>query len=363
MTSQHPINLDLAFARRDCPMFAELMDRISIDASLSPTRARDMLSGLRRLAHALGRDPKNVPADPAWLQKRLAKIAPAALGLTRKSWQNALSDARAAMAHCGVVERRKNRPTDLSPLWHRLWSRVLASQDPTLSLSLARFVYFLDRHEIGPDAVNDNVAQLYRDALIGNEISKSPDVAWRATVNGWNLAGQRIDGWPQGKLTLPSRQVVFRPGDGTLPQSFHDDLTQFLNHLATPDPLGETWQHKVIRPATRAQYERQILRFAGDVLAAGIAPQDVTDLRALLDPSRVEAGLRQMLARNNNTTTRGIFRDGSAVEEFRAPPGCAEQQSGGARSLGAAARHEASARHDPQEPGSIAPAPGRSASA
>src|SRR5688500_3875687 len=87
-----------------------------------------------------------------------------------KSWSNALSDARAALALLGCVERRINRRNDLSPAWREIWSHVLALDDPTLRPALSRFVYFRNPFDILPQAVTDGHATAYRDALEENEI-------------------------------------------------------------------------------------------------------------------------------------------------------------------------------------------------
>ncbi|WP_209506703.1 MULTISPECIES: hypothetical protein [unclassified Ruegeria] len=142
MTRQTPVPLTLAFVKADTPMFAEVIEQLRSDITLSDARRRDMISGLQRTAKALALPPGDVPCDSRWLQPRLSKVAPAALGLTPKSWQNAVSDARAALAHFGLVERRFNRIEDLSPAWHALWADVLASGDKTLQPALCRFVHF-----------------------------------------------------------------------------------------------------------------------------------------------------------------------------------------------------------------------------
>ena len=187
--------IETATIPKGCPSFATLITRVKEDESLSPTRARDMISGLRRLAGALSRPETDVFCDPKWLQPRLEKISPAALGLTPKSWQNAVSDARAAMAYFGIVRTRNRNLDDLSPAWRTLWEIVLASKDPTLSPSLGRFVYFLSALQVPPEDVDDNAAAAYRTSLELNEISKNPDTAHRAAVNSWNLAVRRIEAW------------------------------------------------------------------------------------------------------------------------------------------------------------------------
>ena len=79
-------------------------------------------------------------------------------------------------------------------LLHRRSQRVLASQDPTLGRALCRLVHFMNDLAVEPVAVSQTHADAYLTALDAEEISKSPQTAWRAAVNAWNLAGARIEG-------------------------------------------------------------------------------------------------------------------------------------------------------------------------
>jgi len=178
------IDLETAFLPPNCPMFSDLIERLSEDTSLKPDRIRDLTSGLKRIAKALDRAASEVPADTKWLQPRLHKIAPAALGISRKSWQNIVSDGRAAMVHCGIVAKRRSYAKDLTPEWQELWRKILDAKDRTLS-ALRRFVHFLSGQGIDPWKVTDADAKAYLDAVALNEISKSPDTAYRAAVNNW----------------------------------------------------------------------------------------------------------------------------------------------------------------------------------
>ncbi|SDE73554.1 site-specific integrase [Ruegeria marina] len=306
MTSQRARPIDMAFVRSGTPMFAEIIDQLQADKSLSNARRRDMISGLRRIAKALGLPPQDVPCDSRWLQPRLAKIAPARLGLTAKSWQNAVSDARAALVHFGLAERRSNRIEDLTEDWRILWSKVLAEKDRTLQPALCRFVYFLSKIGVHPSSVCSDHAQAYHEALLRNEISKSPEVGFRAAVNGWNLAVRRIPAWPKIILPLNSRQVIIAIQLSEFPTSFQKDLDDLILRLTKPDPLAEAGPGKVLRPATISQYRRQLVRFASELVHSGIAIGDVSSLDFLIDPVMAERGLRQMLSRTDNQTTKLI---------------------------------------------------------
>jgi len=306
MIQSPKIDLDTALLPKDTLMFADLIKALEEDQDLTATRRRDMISGLRRVAKALGRAPQNVPAHSRWLQPRLAKLSPAAFGLSVKSWQNAVSDTRSAMVHAGIVERRKNRITDLSPDWQTLWASLLASGDKTLQPALCRFVYFLNTHAIGPDQVRPEHALAYRDALSDGEISKAPDVAYRAAVNGWNLAGRRLPDWPKIRLPLENRQKIIKLPEGEFPAEFLQDVARLMARLTTPDPLAEDGRARALRPATLSQYRRQIIRFASELVHAGVAIEEISGVSVLLSPVMAERGLRQMLSRTDNKTVKMI---------------------------------------------------------
>lgn len=310
------IDLDMAFVPKSTPMFADLITTIEKDQSLDATRRRDMISGLRRMAKAIGRTPQDVPCHGRWLQSRLAKIAPAAIGLSIKAWQNIVSDARAAMVHAGIVERRDSRIADMSPEWRTLWAALLASKDKTLQPALCRFVYFLNTQRILPEHVCDNAAQAYLAALVRNEISKSPEVAFRAAVNGWNLAVHRLPNWPQRKLALEHRQKVIKLIETKFPASFLRDLEQLMHQLSTPDPLAQNGRTRALRPATIGQYRRQIIRFASELVHSGVPISEIDSIASLLAPKMAERGLRQMLSRTENKTKKMISEVASLLRNL-----------------------------------------------
>lgn len=307
MSYSPKIDRDMAFVPQDTPMFADLIANLTMDESLKPTRQRDMVSGLRRVAKAIGRAPQDVPCHGPWLQPRLAKIAPAALNLSAKTWQNAVSDARAAMVHVGIVERRVSRLKDLSPAWQKLWVSLLASpQSKALQPPLCRFIHFLSNRSVAPDDVGLEHAKAYREALIHNEISKSPEVAYRATVNGWNLAARSLPDWPKSTLPLERRQKVIKLQETAFSAAFLTDLEQLMFRLSHANPLSDEGRAKALRPATLQQYRRQIIRFASELVHAGMPIEEIASIATLLQPLTAERGLRQMLSRTENKTVKMI---------------------------------------------------------
>lgn len=123
------------------------------------------------------------------------------------------------------------------------------------------------------------VGRGYRDALAANEISKSPDVSWRAVVNGWNLARRLQPEWPQVVLVLPNLQKRIKFDAAMYQESFRSDLERLCQTLRTPDPLAEDGRLKPLRPATIMPYRAQLLRFAAHLVNTGVPIDAIKDVR------------------------------------------------------------------------------------
>jgi hypothetical protein len=106
MHPKHAFDLETAFVSCGTPSLADCIARLRQDETLSRERKRDLISGLNRVAKAINREPATVPADPTWLQPRIAAVAPARNGITLKSWSNIISNAHAALRHLGITANR-----------------------------------------------------------------------------------------------------------------------------------------------------------------------------------------------------------------------------------------------------------------
>lgn len=292
--------------------FAAILEKLEADPDLSKSRRRDLISGMRRVAKRLGRPLDEVPADPKWLQPRLSKIAPAALGLTVKSWQNAVSDARAAMAWVGIVKPRNRHIDDLAPAWRALWLAVLASKDKTLIPGLCRFIHFLSSLAVAPDAVTQAHADAFLTAVTADEITKRPEVSWRNAVCAWNLATTRMKGWSQIRLEVPKRANVIKLPDEALPALFLADLARFMQSLAKPDLFAEDAPRPALAASTIKHRTAMLKRFASELLRAGVPEAEIDSVAALCAPKLAECGLRAMVARNGNATMT-VIHDMAAI--------------------------------------------------
>jgi integrase len=286
--------------------FADCIQLIESDGRLTPSRRRDMASALRRLAKALGEDPQSLHAALSHVQPRVARLVPAQLRIKPKTWQNILSNARAAFEHCGQGGRLRSHLADLSPDWQGLWKELLALNDMGLRTGLRRFVTWLDRSGIRPEAVTDADVEAYHLALVAGEIVKDArEVAAQARY-AWNRAVRRVPGWPERELTTPRSGAFYGLPLDHFPASFRAELDALRSAWLSPDPLDPKAPARPLRPATVKHQTGQITRIASALVHAGLDVDRISSLSVLTERSNVELAFRWLHNRFGAELTRGL---------------------------------------------------------
>ncbi len=272
------------------PTLEDAIARLNAHPELPPVRRRDLVSSLRRLAAVVGSPASQVPADLQWLHQRLAATPAAQLGRSPKTRANVLSNAVAALACSGVAARRP--AVARSPEWDRLWQALSASA----RIALGSFARFCSFHGIAPEDVTDEAVRRYRDAIIQSSLRKKPDEAIRELTVCWNKARDLVPGWPARRLTVQRRRMIISPSVDALPPSFRADVDNYIARLRNPDVLSDD-APRPLAEATLQSRRLQIRRFFGELVASGLRPQDLIDLRSMVRPELVYRGLKAMLAR------------------------------------------------------------------
>ena len=103
------------FLGRERPMFAEVMERISSDKSLSATKRRDVVSSIRCLMRLLDLDPTRTPASLGAIRERMAGLHPAQADMSPKRFANIKADVGFALRYLGLAESRRINGQPLSP--------------------------------------------------------------------------------------------------------------------------------------------------------------------------------------------------------------------------------------------------------
>lgn len=115
---------------------------------------------------------------------------------------------------------------------------------------------------------------------------------------------ERIAGWPQRRLTVPSRQQHF-----TLPWSYpttlEQDVEAYCRRVAGLD-LNDDHFMRAQRPATIETRRWQLRLLATAIVKGGITPDSLIDLRAMLAPEIAARGLEYLLERNGGASSAQI---------------------------------------------------------
>ena len=171
-------------------------------SDLPPFHHRDMTSAIKRICEMAGVAPTTVPAEAPALRAMIAKIRPAAHGVTSKTWANLLSRFRAALRLADVIDSAWQGAANQNPAWAPLVEAI--AEDKRLSCGLACFFNWCATQGIAPTAVDDAVVQRFHSWLANRTLCPKPRDVVRRVPNLWNEARQRIGIWPNIKLTTLS---------------------------------------------------------------------------------------------------------------------------------------------------------------
>jgi hypothetical protein len=288
------------FADPALPTFADLIGRVQTDEALPPRTRQNWGWALRAVARAVGKDPVAVPAHPEFLRKLLSRAAPAAIGMKRAAWNNARSLTGTVLEWAGLASMPGHYQAPFTPAWDELWTKLPTGT--ALSYQLSRLFHYASAQGSEPVDMNDEVLGRFYKDLVAESIVRDPDEIYRGAAKSWNNAAERIAGWPQRRLTVPSRQQVFSSPWTAFPPSLEADVETYLRRAAGLD-LSDDHFTRAQRPATIETRRWQLRLFATAIAKSGVAADALVDLRAMLVPEVAVGGLQCLLDRNGGASS------------------------------------------------------------
>jgi integrase len=278
-------------------------------ANLTKRRRQEMASALRTIARALDRPLERIPADPRHLSARLKEIAPRAIGVLPRSWNNIRCLAGKALGLVRPMSPGRNT-NQLTPRWNALWKQLDSRRVRT---SLSRFVHTCSAAGIEPAAVTEGTLAGFRDHLKGSTLVKHPDAAFAEMLRGWRVAQDSVDGWPTVSFTIPDRRNRWTLSWSAFAPYLREDCDTWLNRLAGRDLLDEL-PFRPVRPSTVERREHQIRSFASALVLRGRDPATITGLKDLVDIGSYKEGLYFFLERRGGRSTTAIVELAGALK-------------------------------------------------
>jgi integrase len=288
------------FADPTLPTFADLIARVPADRDLPLRTRQNWIWALRTVARAVGKEPTEIPAHPEFLRKLLDLAAPASLGMRRAAWNNARSLTGKTLKRFGLASLPGHYQAPFAPALAALWEKV--PPDTALSFQLSRLFHYASAQGIVPEAINDGVLAAFHEALVTESIVRDPYEIYRGAAKSWNNAAERIVGWPQQRLIVPSRRKLFSLPLCAFPPTLEADVEAYLRRAEGLD-LSDDHFTRAQRPATIITRRRQLRLLATAIVASGVAVDALVDLRTILMPEVAARGLQYLFDRNHGASS------------------------------------------------------------
>jgi integrase len=288
------------FANSALPSLADVDVRLKADETL-PLKTRQNWSwAIRVVTRAAGRDPREVPAHPEFLRKVLAQAAPASIDLTKPAWNNARSLLGKALQWAGFASVPGHYQAPLIKSWQELRDKLPSGT--ALRGQPSRLFHYASAQGIEPTDMNDAVLDQFYRALVAESIVRNPYEVYRGAAKSWNNAVERVPGWPQQRLTVPSRVRVFSLPWSAFPETLETAVEKYLRRAAGLD-LKDDHFTRAQRPATIDTRRKQLRLFATAIVKSGIVADALVDLHAVLVPEVASRGLQFLRDRNGGSSS------------------------------------------------------------
>jgi integrase len=282
---------------------ADVLRHVEQAHDVDVRKRREMCSALRKLAGVLGSDPASVSAEPRSLRMALAKVTPAAAGVTPQRWANIRSLVLKALKLAGIKSMPGRSRETYSAEWEMLRARL---PDRRFQSGLSRLMSYCTTRGIAPEKVAPETFVSFGAELDAHSLARDPGGIYRDACKLWNKASATVPGWPQLVVEVPDRRKNFSLPLEQFPPSFGEDLAHYLSRRADPDVFSETYCEPA-RPLTLRTRRRNILVAATGLVRSGYPIENITDLGVLVEFANAKQALQYHYNRAGGKTSGYIY--------------------------------------------------------
>ena len=228
----------------------------------------------------------------------VAKIRPAAHGITRKTWANLFSRFRAELRLADVIDPNWQGCAARDPAWAPLVQAIAG--DKRLSTGLAVFYNWCAARGIRPEEAKAAFEE-FGAWLDERSLCPRPRDVLRRIPQLWNEASEKIEAWPKAKLTLISFKAPPKRHQWCdLSESLWRETEAYCAMRENPDPFDERPNAPTRLAASTLRQQRVHLRLAASILIeSGVPAEEIASLADLVQPERFKTVLRHYHQRAN----------------------------------------------------------------
>ncbi|MBM6583072.1 site-specific integrase [Microvirga sp. BT689] len=253
--------------------------------TLSPVTRAQWICSLRQIGRWLDRPLSLIPARWTALRLPVERLHHVPLGLSVQTLRNHKANLKAALRYLRGEADVPVRGTPLTPAWATLRDKIT---DRGRRARLYGMMRYASAKGVAPEQVTDDVLVTYLTYRTETTARLGGPAAHRSTARSWNECQEQLPGWPAVRLAMPALPSrLIGPTWDEFSQGLRDDIQAYLEGLAG---TRRTASGKKLRPAkasTISTRRREIEAFARRAVHMGLPLEDLTSLRALLDPDVV----------------------------------------------------------------------------
>ena len=301
MPDGHSLN---PFTTPDQPTLGQVLDAIEADKALPLQRRRNLCSSLRTLGKLMGRDLRYLPGHPRFYRDFFKHLHPEQCGLTKKRISNIKSDVLFALRHTGCIHQGHTYMATFTPEWQKLWN--MAECVGRMRFYLSRLMHYCSANGIHPEAVNDDVSEWFREALVEESFVKDPIKTHQNICKLWNRAVREVPGWPATELTVPRYKEIYTFPWDAFPKTFRDEVDALFDWWSGKNILDDQAPLKPMKPKTIQSRRYRLLQIASGLVRQGWEIENITSLSRIVQIEAAKLTLRFFLDRADGKPTTQI---------------------------------------------------------
>ncbi|MCZ4263039.1 site-specific integrase [Limimaricola sp. G21655-S1] len=255
------------------------------------TRRRDALSAFRFLSETAGLDLTGITARPRDLRELFAGLSAPKLGVSLKRLANVRSLVGRARDEAQAAARPRGPKPPIAAEWTALLETVPWCQ---YRWGLNRLARYCTQCGIKPEEVSIDTLSGLRARLEQESTVKKPQLILKQTIAFWNRCEREVEGWPDIRLSLPTKPETFMLPLDAFPESLGREIDLWATRMQTSDPFDPKTPVRAMRPPTVQSYILTIRKVASALVRGGhLEVDEVTGLDVLVSPGNFKNGLRR----------------------------------------------------------------------
>ena len=300
--------------------FADAIGLIN-KADLTPPRKAEWACSLRMIAEGLGCPLEGLVARWQVVAPRVKKLHAARCGMNPRTLANHKSRAKRALLYLTEKTGMPGRGAALTPEWAALRALVPNEHEQYMLTALMRHASALG---VAPGAIDDAFVGAYIDyrrTVLGQD---ARPVIHRNIVKAWNKAVARHAAWPRRVLTpIPTRDRGVIPWEA-FPMSLRGEIDAWLEGQKKTRRLKDGSRRKPAKDTTLRTRLAEVQAFTRRAVALGAPIEELSSLRVLLDPARVEQVIDQMCGDADPRTS--VVDLGARLHALASATGCLDPE-------------------------------------